>query len=151
MLMADNPTSTNRSDTEKPLYYTAWMVSDQKWSVAVLLFLIGLVCFVVWQLGSSLWGISAGMMLLLLPIWYVFVPVHFELNTNGIVREIFGHKWFIAWEDIRGYQIRHNGLLLLSQNDRFLLESFLSFYLPVPSALMPEVLYRFRVFVDLSE
>jgi hypothetical protein len=150
--MSDTPiTSTSRSGTEEPLYYTAWMIADQKWSVAVLLALVGLICFTVWQAGSSILGISIGLLLLLLTIWYVFVPVHFELNTDGIIRDVFGHKWFIAWEDIRGYQIRHSGLLLLSQNSRFLLESFISFYLPVPSALMPEVLYRFRVFVDQSE
>ena len=81
-------------------------------------------------------------------VWFVFVPVHFEINATGIVKRTLGRRSFIAWEDIRVYQVRRNGLLLLPRSDRYPLEAFRGFYLPIPSSLTTEVLYRFRAFVD---
>jgi len=89
----------------------------------------------------------AGLLLILLYVWYIFLPVRMEINNNGIIRTVLGRKRFIRWSDIRGYQIRYNGLLLLTQHERFILEPFCAFFLPVPKGLMTEVLYRFRLFV----
>lgn len=85
---------------------------------------------------------------LLLTLWRAFVPAYFEINADGIVRWAAGQRMFIAWNDIKVYQLRRNGILLLPQRDRFILEPFRGVFLPVPPALMAEVLYRFRVFVD---
>ena len=89
----------------------------------------------------------AGLLLILLTVWYAFLPVRLEINNSGIIRTVLGRKWFIRWGDIRAYQIRYNGLLLLTQQRRFVLDPFCAFFLPVPKGLMTEVLYRFRLFV----
>jgi hypothetical protein len=130
----------------KPIYYSVCLLIDQKWSVAVL----GLVTTGV---GLSIWHYSGGfsmvvgLLLILLTVWYAFLPVRLEINSNGIVRTAFGRKWFIRWSDIHAYQIRYNGLLLLTQQERYALEPFCAYFLPVPRGLMTEVLYRFRLFI----
>ena len=100
----------------------------------------------VWHYGGGL-AMGTGLLLILLTVWYIFLPVRLEINNNGIIRSVFGRKKFIRWSDIHAYQIRYNGLLLSTQSERFALEPFCAFFLPVPKGLMTEVLYRFRLFV----
>ena len=130
----------------KPVYYSVCLIVDQKWSAAVLGLITTGVCLVVWNYSGGL-ALIAGLLLILLTVWYMFMPVRLEINSRGIVRTVLGRKWFIRWSDIRAYQIRHNGLLLLTQQERFMLDPFCAFFLPVPTGLMTEVLYRFRCFV----
>ena len=130
----------------KPIYYSVCLVIDQKWNAVVLGLVTTGVCLVAWNYGGGI-ALLAGLLLILLTVWYVFLPVRLEINSSGIVRSVLGRKWFIRWSDIRAYQIRYNGLLLLTQQDRFVLDPFCAFFLPVPKGLMAEVLYRFRLFV----
>ena len=130
----------------KPIYYSVWLVTDQKWSAVVLGLVTASVCLVSWNYGGE-WMAAAGLLLILMTVWYIFLPVRLEINAYGIVRTALGRKRFIRWSDINGYQIRYNGLLLLAQQDRFALDPFCAFFLPVPKGLMTEVLYRFRLFV----
>ena len=104
------------------------------------------VCLVSWNYGGE-WMAVASLLLILMTIWYIVLPVRLEINSYGIVRTALGRKWFIRWSDISGYQIRYNGLLLLAQQERFPLDPFCAFFLPVPKGLMTEVLYRFRLYV----
>ena len=130
----------------KPIYYSIWLIADQKWNTIVLGLVMSSVCLVSWYYGGWITA-ATGLLLMLLTVWYVFMPVRLEINSNGIVRSALGRKWFIRWSDIRGYQVRYNGLLLLTQHDRFDLDPFCAFFLPVPKGLMTEVLYRFRLFI----
>ncbi|GHT24301.1 hypothetical protein FACS189419_09170 [Planctomycetales bacterium] len=130
----------------KPLQYTIWLTFDQKRSVVFLgLFVAALGCIILQSGGQILLAVC--LLLLLLTVWHIFLPVKFEINAQGIIRTVLGRRWFIAWRDIKGYQIRYNGLLLLPQNKRYFVESFNGFFLPVPAGLMPEILYRFKLFV----
>ena len=130
----------------KPIYYSVWLITDQKWSSIVLGLVTACVCMVSWHYGGG-YAAIAGVFLIFLTVFYVFLPVRLEINTHGIVRTVLGRKKYIRWSDIRGYQIRYNGLLLLPQHDRFALDPFCALFLPVPKGLMTEVLYRFRLFV----
>ncbi|MDR3234309.1 MAG: hypothetical protein LBT46_11715 [Planctomycetaceae bacterium] len=130
----------------KPLCYSVWMTVDRKVSIAVLGSATAGTALCVWYYSGWMTTLAA-LVLMLLTVWYVIVPIQFEINAGGIIRTVFGRHWFIAWNDIKGYQIRQHGFLLLPQNDRFALEAFTGFYLPVPAGLMPEVLYRFRLFI----
>jgi hypothetical protein len=130
----------------KPIYYSICLVVDQKWSAVVLGLITACVCLAAWHYSGGL-TMLAGLLLILLTVWYIFLPVRLEINNNGIVRTALGRKWFIRWGDIRAYQIRYNGLLLFTQQDRFVLDPFCAFFLPVPKGLMTEVLYRFRLFI----
>ena len=130
----------------KPIYYSICLVFDQTWNSVALGLATACVCLAAWHYGSFA-ATVAGLLLICLAIWYVFVPVRMEINSSGIVRSVFGRKWVIRWNDIRAYQIRYNGLLLLTQQERFALDPFCAFFLPVPKGLMTEVLYRFRLFI----
>lgn len=130
------------------MYFSSWFLLDQKGTAAILLFACFLIGWIIWHRTDQLvFGVIASGVLLL-SLWRVFIPLHFEINADGIVCWAIGQKKFIAWSDIKVYQIRSNGILMLPQHDRFVLEPFRSVYLPVPPSLMAEVLYRFRVFVD---
>ena len=130
----------------KPIYYSVCLVFDQKWSAVALGLVTASVCLAAWHHSGGITMI-VGLLLMLLTVWYVFLPVRLEINNNGIIRTALGRKWLIRWSDIRAYQIRHNGLLLLTQQERFVLDPFCAFFLPVPKGLMTEILYRFRLFV----
>ena len=130
----------------KPIYYSVYLITDQKWSVAVLGLVTASVCFASWHYSGGIVAII-GLLSILLTVWHIFLPVRLEVNSNGIICSVLGRKLLIRWSDIRGYQIRHNGLLLLAQQDRFILDPFCAFFLPVPKGLMTEILYRFRLFV----
>ena len=130
----------------KPIYYSVCLMIDQKWSVTVLGLVTSCVCLVAWHNSGGIM-MTAGLLLILLSVWYAFLPVRLEINNNGIIRTVLGRRWFIRWSDIHSYQIRYNGLLLLTQQERFALDPFCAFFLPVPKGLMTEVLYRFRLFV----
>ena len=106
---------------EKPIYYSVCLITDQKWSAVVLGLVTTGVCLSAWHYCSGL-ALVAGLLLVLLTVWYVFMPVRLEINSSGIVRSVLGRKWFIRWSDIRAYQIRYCGLLLLTQQERFALD-----------------------------
>jgi len=130
----------------KPIYYSICLVIDQKWSALVLGLVTTGVCLVIWHYSGG-FAMIAGLLLTFMTIWYIFLPVRLEVNNSGIIRTVLGRKWLIRWSDIRAYQIRYNGLLLLTQQERYVLDPFCAFFLPVPKGLMTEVLYRFRIFV----
>ena len=130
----------------KPIYYSVWLIADQKWSAVVLGLVTASVSLLAWHY-SGVVTMLASLLLTSLTIWYIFLPVRLEINSSGIVRSVLGRKWYIRWSDIRAYQIRYNGLLLLTQQERFILDPFCAFFLPVPKGLMTEILYRFRLFI----
>jgi len=130
----------------KPIYYSVYLIVDQKWNAVTLGLVTTGICLVAWHYSGGI-TLAASLLLMLLTIWYIFFPVRLEINSSGIVRTAFGRKWLIRWSDIRAYQIRYNGLLLLTQQERFPLDPFCALFLPVPKGLMAEVLYRFRLFI----
>jgi hypothetical protein len=130
----------------KPIYYSVCLIIDQKWSVVVLGLVTTGVGLAIWHYSGGI-AMMTGLLLMLMTIGSIVLPVRLEINNNGIIRSVLGKKWFIRWSDIHAYQIRYNGLLLLTQPERFALDPFCAFFLPVPKGLMTEVLYRFRLFI----
>jgi len=130
----------------KPIYYSVFLVIDQKWSALVLGLVTTGVGLVIWHYSGGI-AMLTGLLLILLTVGSIFLPVRLEINNSGIIRSVLGRKWYIRWGDIHAYQIRYNGLLLLTQPERFALDPFCAFFLPVPKGLMTEVLYRFRLFI----
>ncbi|MCL2005777.1 MAG: hypothetical protein FWG73_06395 [Planctomycetaceae bacterium] len=133
-------------ETTKPILYSVSLMADQKASAIVLGLVAICVCLAVWNYGNG-WAVLICLLLPILSIGYAFLPVRLEVNSNGIVRTSLGRTWLIRWSDIRTYQIQHNGLLLLTQQERFVLDPLCAYFLPVPKRLMNDVLYRFRLFV----
>jgi hypothetical protein len=136
------------AENDKPLHYSIWLIADQKWNALFLLGVALAVGGVVWQNTENLILELVALLFLLGTLWYILVPIHFEINSNGIVCRSLNGNRVIVWSDIRSYRIKRNGILLLPRTDHFVLEAFRGFYLSVPASLMPEVLHRLRVFVD---
>ncbi len=137
-------------DEEKPILYHVWALRDRKWQSLFCAAILVLV--VLWVVQFTAWiafGVLAACCLLA-SAWTILLPVHIEVNSEGIVRTLLGHKRFIAWTDIRSYQECRHGMLLLPRKTRFRLEAFRAYYLPIPPSMIPEVRYRFRVYVDRS-
>ncbi len=137
-----------KPEHQKPLFYRVWLVGDRKWHALFLLAVMAVVVTGVFHTTESFFSGFLAFCMMLSTIAALLLPVHIEINAEGIVRTILGRKSFIAWEDIRGYRTQRNGMLLLSRKTRFLLEAFRGCFLPIPPSMMPEVQYRFRIYVD---
>ncbi len=140
-----------QADNQKPLFYRSWLPRDRKGQALILAGVLVLVVVGVAYWTESLLGGFLAFCVLLASVWFLFLPVQIEINAEGIVRTVLRRKSFIAWEDIRSYQPYRGGFLLLPRKTRFFLEAFRGYFLPIPSHLMTEVQYRFRVYVDRSE
>jgi hypothetical protein len=130
----------------KPIYYSIRLAIDQKPSAVVLGLITMGSAIAIWFHSGTI-AMIVGLIMILSTIAYIFLPVRLEINSNGIIKTMMGRKWLIRWSDIRSYQIQHNGLLLTTQQERYILDPFSAYFLPVPKGLMAEVLYRFRLFV----
>lgn len=138
-------------EVRKPIFYTIWQIVDLKWYALTLLAVIGLLVFTLWQsVGGILVPLLAAL-LLLASVAHIFVPIQFEINGDGIVRNILGRRRVILWEDIHTYRVRRNGVLLIPQSRHYAIDFFRGYFLPVPPSLVPEILYRFRICVDHQE
>ena len=148
MSLPEPTTSAWKDDEQRPLHFSSWLLIERRWTVVLLLLTAAAISIVFGRSsGHPLWG-TVAFGLFLLSIWRSFVKVHFEINANGIVRWTFGRKTFIAWEEIRSYRQQPNGILMFPHADRYPLESFRSFFLPVPELLREDIQNRFVFFVD---
>ena len=133
---------------ERSLHYSFWMLFEQKGTSLFLLLASAALSVGLWYVTASppMGAVVFGFFLL--TFWRTFVPVSFEINNDGIVRGVFGRKLFIAWEDIRSYRVQPTGILVFPHADRYLLEPFRGFFLPVPKELREDVRYRFTFFAN---
>ena len=132
---------------ERSLRYSSWMLFERKGTVLVLLFVAVLLSGLLWYSTASPLLAAVALSIFLLSMGRAFVPFSFEINADGIVRETLGRKRFIAWEDIRSYRIQSTGILLFPHSDRYPLEPFRGFFLPVPKQLQEDIQNRFILFI----
>ncbi len=130
------------------LHYYNRMPVDEKGLTFFLFLAVFFVSGLVWWTGESILLAVGAFGLLLLPLWRSLVPIHFEINSEGIARWNFGRRRLILWDSIGSYEIYPKGVLLLPNRVRFPLDPFHGVYIPVPSELEAELKYRLRFFVD---
>ena len=148
MSPSESTSGSWKDDEQRPLHYSSWLLLERKGTAVLLLLIAAAVSIVFGRIvDSSFWG-AATFGLFFLSIWRAFVPVYFEINTNGIVRWTFGRKKFIAWEEIRSYKTQPNGILMFPHTEHYPLEPFRGFFLPVPELLREDIQHRFVFFVD---
>ena len=133
---------------ERNLRYSFWMLFDQKGVLGFLLLAAAALSVGLWYVTDSLLLGACAFGVFLLTFWQSFIPVSFEINANGIVRENFGQKLFIAWEDVQGYRVQPRGILVFPHTDRYPLVVFRSLFLPVPQELKEDVQRHFILFVE---
>lgn len=95
-----------------PLRWRSWPL-EEGGAVAWLLTaaLLSLTALVGWIMASAVWAVVA-CGLLALAAWRYFVPVHFEINPQGIFQEALGRRRRISWRSIGYVQLCRDGLLL---------------------------------------
>ena len=137
------------SDVKKPVLYSVWQVVDMTWCACMMAATAVFVVLFLWERAGGDWivpGVAAAMLLMsMLPI---LLPVKYEITSDGICRKLLGWRKMVKWDAIQCYQVQKNGLLLIPREERFWLDYFRGFFLPVPPSMMAEILHRFRVCVD---
>jgi len=73
----------------------------------------GLTWLAVWATGNVPVGAAIGV-LLLLPLWRTWLPVHYQVGSGGIVQSVAGWRRRIPWTAIRRYEPRDEGVLLFA-------------------------------------
>ena len=95
-----------------PLRWRSWPIEEggrNAWLLSAML--LAMTSLVGWMTTSAIWAlVAAGLMGL--AGWRYFVPVHFEINHQGIFQEALGQRWRIAWRSIGAVEVCRDGLLL---------------------------------------
>lgn len=107
----------------------------------------------VWAMSDgSVMMTCLSFLLLAMMMGAAFWPRSIELNENGIYRGLgglLGNRWhYTTWEEIVSYKKMKDGVLLILNQERYLLDSFRSIFIPVPRHLIDEVEKRLHFYVD---
>jgi hypothetical protein len=86
----------------------------------------GAVRWVTGQTHLALVAVAA----LAIALWRFFLPVSFELNSEGVSQWVFGRRRRIAWREIRRYEVCSSGVLLLPRPDACPLDACRGLHLP---------------------
>jgi len=104
--------------------------------------------------GVSVWSLTAKVHLALLAaavlaiaLWRFFLPVWFELNSEGVSQFVFGRRRRVPWRGIRRYEVCASGVLLLPHADPCPLDACRGLYLPWGENRQ-EVLAQVRYYLD---
>jgi hypothetical protein len=82
---------------------------------------------------------ASAVAIVLLCLWRWYIPVRFEVNSQGITTTILGQRRRIPWSAIGHYEIQRHGVFLLP-NRRLLLERLRGMYIPFdPEERLPEL------------
>ncbi len=98
----------------------------------------------VWRLTGQIHLALLAVAALALAMWRFFVPVSFELNTEGVSHWLFGRHRRVSWKEIRSFRVCSSGVLLLPRADPCPLDAFRGLYLPWgkhPDEVMAQVRY----------
>ena len=84
---------------------------------------------------------------LTLTLWRFFIPVLFELNTDGVNQWVFGRHRRISWNEIRHFELCSRGVLFLPHADCRPMDAFGGLYLPWRNC-REEVLAHVHYYLD---
>ena len=133
------------------IQYRVWSLWEQKLtSLAIFALTAGLSLTVYHVTGKSYLAITA-CVLLLGSVWRLFIPMQFELSTEGISRWTFGRRRMILWSDVRAYTFQEEGILILPHTARFSLDAMQGLFIPIPQKYRIAVQRRFLFYVEKAE
>lgn len=107
-----------------------WGLRDFGWFGWLNLLLAALVSYGVgWLTG---WPLAGGVVfvVLLATLWRFWLPMQFELGSQGISQTVLGRTSRILWTSVRNYQVRSCGILLYSDAVLTPLSPLRALYLP---------------------
>jgi len=94
-----------------------WPVRDQPVGASLALALAaGAVWLAVWTTGNAVVGILVGVALAV-TLWRTWLPVKYQLGGGGVEQKVLGFSRRMAWNSIRHYEIRGDGVVLFFDDD----------------------------------
>ena len=132
-----------------PVQWRSWPLRENiPAAVALVAGLVAAGIGVRWVTGQMHLAVLAGAVLGL-AMWRFFVPTLFELNTEGVSLWLFARHRQIPWTEIRRYEVRSSGVLLLPRAEPCPVDAFRGLYLPWGKH-RDEVLAQVRYYLDRS-
>ena len=76
-------------------------------------------------------AVGAGVLVvLLIALWRFWLPIRYELGSQGVTQTVLGRETRIPWTSIVNYQVRTRGIVLFSDAVLTPLSSLRGLYLP---------------------
>ena len=85
-----------------------------------------------YQLARQAGGVVAAVALLI-ALWSLWLPVEYEVASQGLRRRVLNRTRLVPWHAIRAYQLRPTGVLLYQRGDPASLDVLRSMFIPFPS------------------
>ena len=101
-----------RRSPPPPLHWRSWPIEEggaTAWFLACVLG--GFMALAGWQTGSAPWALVAGAAMAT-AAWRYFLPVHYEINSQGVFQTAFGRRQRISWRSIGRVEVGHEGVLI---------------------------------------
>jgi len=133
-------------DPPPSVRWRSWPLRDKM--LTALTVVIGLIAVGLatgWVTDKAHLGLLAAAVLAV-GLWRFFLPVTYELNSDGVNQRVLGRHRCIPWNRIRHYEVNSRGVLLLPFSDRCPMDAFRGLYLPWGSR-RDEVLAQLRYYV----
>ena len=127
---SDEFESTESRAAPPSIQWRVWPLAESlPAAVLVSAGLLGGGAAVRWVTGQTHLALVA-VAVLAIALWRFFLPVWFELNSEGVSQWVFGRPRRIAWRKIRRYEVCSSGVLLLPRADARPLDVCRGLYLP---------------------
>jgi len=115
----------------------------------VALVLLVATALVRWSTGRTVLALLA-LAALLVALWRYFVPVHFELDENGVDHWALGLRRHVPWSAISRYEVCRTGVLLVPNGDQTPMSAIAGLFLPFAEN-EEAVLRRLRYYIGPAE
>lgn len=127
---SSSPPSKRLHPALPPLRWRVWLMAEHPGSlIGGIVLGVGVWGIVRWVTGQGyLGGLAVGVVIM--AGWWFFLPISYELNSEGVIRGIGRLRWKIPWEAIGRYEVMDSGVWLLPTPRPSLLEVFRGVYLP---------------------
>ena len=143
---------TGFTDMDQPvIQYRVWSLWERKLTGLAILALTAGLSFAVYHITDK-WYLAFVVCLLLFgSVWRLFIPMQFELSTEGISRWTFGYRRTVLWSDIRAYVFQEEGILILPHTLRYPLDAMRGLFIPIPKKYRIAVQRRFLFYIEKAE
>jgi hypothetical protein len=149
MSSVSDTTTSQRLHRPPAIRWTSWPIRDEPpqailaASAAALAMLTAYAATDRAHLGLLAVGV------VLASMWRSLLPSTFELSGEGVDHKVLGRIRRVPWAEIRRYERRGSGLLLLPHADRSALDAFAGLYLPW-AGRRDEILAQVEYYLDRS-
>ena len=87
----------------RPVHWRSWPLMDGGLTIWLWPPTVALFAWLTWQATGSLGWAMFVLVMLLICLWKMFVPVYYELNTEGVELRLMGHWRRLAWRKFDGW------------------------------------------------